>query len=368
MIDVAHTTSVQPAVLPFSGRAGSAPDSLQAWEGEFLNRYVPRHVPAVERIDYARRTTLRQFYQDCLDGRWEPLGRKAKRSRGTAQKDRQSLSRWEQHTPRPDDWSGDWPGPSLAFLERVGGQYLDEFYERMLHVGLSPATVKSTRGHLTVIINHAHRVRAIERTPISRPLEQRDPKTRIYSSQEATTILNVLAPHPQLHAAMWLILHAGPRAVDTFRLRWSAMTSDHLGRRLIEFESLKTHKLQAVPISDETFSVLDALPRENELVFGRCGNLQSKDPEKSYQARVRNTLVKNLLASAGIVVERPWQIARATCNERYESHRPGVGEFILGHSCRGVNARSYRQPTEAVHEAVRTLPPYTQAERQRMLF
>ena len=65
---------------------------------------------------------------------------------------------------------------------------------------------------------------------------------------------------------------------------------------------------------------------------------------------------KALLLRAGFDFPKPWQACRATANERHESHRFGVGQFVLGHSRTGVNGTSYREPSQQVFEAVTTLP------------
>lgn len=341
-----------------------------AWNAAQLDEYQPRIVPESERERYAAHTSLRQFYNDC-GPRWDPLGRKRKRARGTLQKERQAINRWERFT-QPDDWpeGADWPGPSLAVIGGVSREWFEALWDRMLQPNgpLATDTVKATRNHLMSIIKHAVAVNALQRVSQSRALCNNTPRTRIYTPDEVRRAMDILQADPLLQAAFWLSLHAGPRTVDLFLIKWTDFVKDARGRMLLDFQSRKTGKLQAVPIAAATWEVINALPRSGPHVFDGYGNPEAKDPEKTYQSRVRNTLMKQLLRRAGIDVAKPWQVARATCNERYESHRPGVGGFILGHSLGGVNARSYRQPTEAVHEAVKTLPPYDQIDRQRRLF
>ncbi len=343
-----------------------------AWNARQISSYQPRHVPPERREQYAAATTLRQFYLDCSEGRWEPVGRKKGRSRGTEAKERQALNRWEKYT-RPDDWPANrpWPGPSLAMIESVSVEFFGDLFDRMIAGGLASDTVKSTRSHLNVLINHAFKVRAILKAPQSRSIGNSTAKTRIYTPDEVEKIFNVFeAVNHSLAVAYWIALHVGPRAVDLFLLKKTSIIQDSRGRRLIDFESRKTHKLQAIPISDATWKQIQSLPQtDSPYLFPGMSSAEAEEPEKSYAARIRNSLTKQLLHSVGIKdVDKPWQVARATCNERYESHRPGVGHFITGHGKQGVNARSYREPTEAVHEAVRTLPPYTNMERQLRLF
>ncbi|QDT54602.1 hypothetical protein Pan44_26360 [Caulifigura coniformis] len=359
-------------MLQATVRLHDADAEWAAWNARQISTYQPRHVPPERREHYAATTSLRQFYLDCSEGRWEPVGRKKGRSKGTVDKERQALNRWEKYT-RPEDWPSNkaWPGPNLAMIETISAEWFSDLYDKMLAGGLSNGSVKSTRSHLNVLINHATAVKAILKSPQTRAIENRDLKKRIYTPDEVTKIFTVFeAVNHKLAIAFWVALHVGPRAEDLFTLRKSDVIQDTRGRRLIEFEARKTAKLQAIPISDETWQWIQPLTSgDSPYLFHDLTSPQALNPEKSYRARARNSLVKQLLASVGITdVDRPWQIARRTCNERYESHRPGVGEFITGHGKQGVNARSYREPTEAVHEAVRTLPPYTQLERQLRLF
>ncbi|TWT49055.1 hypothetical protein KOR42_39710 [Thalassoglobus neptunius] len=368
-----NTTDAIIKLYPQTQEQNEVDQAWQSWNSEQASEYCPRHVPPEEREHYARTTSLRQFYTDCLDGKWEAIGKKG-RCKGTAAKDRQSLNRWERYS-RPADWVGHWPGPSLALIDSGGGLLLERVFDAMLDSDrLSPNTVKSTRNHLMTIIRHAVEVKAISNIPRSEPIPTSS-KTRIYTREEVTRILEALENLPSLRAAFLISLNVGARPVDLFCLKKSDLTRDLKRRRLIEFESRKTGKLQGVPISDETWKVIQPFAESGDspYLFPDLGSPEALDPEKTSRARSRNQLLKLILRQVGITdisdtSGKPWQVARATCNERYESHAPGVGPFILGHSLSGVNARSYRDPTEAVHSAVNTLPPYVVGDRQRTLF
>lgn len=338
---------------------------LEAWQQQEAAKYRPKLVPPEIREQYARETTLRMFYDDCIRGRWDSLGRPGRKP-DTYQKDRQALNRWERFT-QPDDWrGGDWQGPTLSFLDIVGDEWLDKLWKQMGQE-MAEATVKATRGHLLTIMRHAVTVRAISRHPAGeRP--KAEPRTRIYTPAEVQATLEAFEVEPELYTAFWLDLHLGPRSEDLFLLKWTNIIEDVRGRRLLDYEAIKTGKLQAVPIADCVWEVIDELlDKSDPYLFPHISNPNAADPEKSVEARMRNSLAKRLMKRAGInVPNKPWQVARATCNERYESHRLGVGQFILGHSAKGVNATSYRDPTAAVWEAVRTLPPYTRGLQRRL--
>ncbi len=365
------------------------PEEYQRWEEREAAKFTPRHVPAEQRETYSTTTTLRSFYCDCnptldakgrlVPSRWEPIGRvKTKeRKQGTLQKERNALTRFETYS-RPPEWpaSQSWRGPTLAFLSKVNEGYLDGVYQRMLKENggaLCEATIASTRSHLTVILNHALAVGALKRIPPSSPVDREEERAKIYTPDQVDRTFAALRGSHALRTAYWVDLHAGPRAVDLFLLKRTDIVRDHLGRKLLDFTSRKTGKPQAIPISKETDSVLmDWLAtHDSEWVFPGLSRPDSDEPEQTYQARVRNAMMRQFLISAGITQEeipKPWQSARATCNERYESHMPGVGQFILGHKLQGVNAKSYRSPNELVHKAVSTLPAYQPSDRQKRLF
>ncbi|MGD9713703.1 MAG: hypothetical protein AB7V46_16820 [Thermomicrobiales bacterium] len=338
---------------------------VEQWCLQEAAKYVPKLVPAEMREAYARGTSLRQFYKDCLRGRWERFG-KEDRKRSTYAKDRQALNRWERYT-RPDEWRGEWEGPPLGFLDIVSDDWLETQFDKMeADPSLSKATVDATRSHLLHIMRHAVKVQAISRHP-GRKRPKAIPKTRIYTPGEVSAILDMFAVEPLLHAAFWLMLHVGPRTEDLFLMKWSNVIEDVRGRRLLDYEAMKTGKLQAVPIADCVWDVLETLDKSDTYLFPDMSNPNVLDPEKSVEAKVRNKLAKRLMKRAGVdVPNKPWQVARATCNERFEAHKAGVGQFVLGHSLQGVNATSYREPTEAVWQAVKTLPPYTHGVQRRL--
>jgi len=352
-------------------------DAYSRWAEQELAKHQPKIVPESLREQYAKLTTLRQFYTDCVTGRWEPIGRmKTKgRSNGTLAKERNAINRFEEYT-RPDDWPAEetWPGPTLHVLSQVSASYLDGVFLRMLKSNggkLAPSTVKSTRSHLSTIWNHAVEVCAMPRKPASSPVERGEEKVRIYTPEQAEATFRALEIFPALRVAYWIGLHVGPRSIDLFLLERKSLVKDAMGRRLLEFTSRKTGKHQAIPLSKETCEILDAwlATHDSPFIFPGLSDPKSEEPEKSYRARTRNSLMKQCLTMAGITdMPKPWQSARATCNERYESHMPGTGAFILGHELRGVNARNYRSPNEVVHKAVNTLPPYSHMARQRQLF
>lgn len=319
--------------------------------------YERRLVPEAERATYGQQATLRRFWMDCdpVTGRFEPMGRKT-RAKGTVDKERQALNRFENYSRPVDHPAGQpWGGPSLLWLAEHP-KYLDAVFARM-GLQLSTATVAATKSHLMVILNHAVAMRAIPAKPKPEPIYREDGDVRILSPAELDALFNVLKPHPQLLAATITALHCGPRAEDLFLLRWDSFLPDAQGRRIAKFTAQKTGKLQGIPILEPTWWFLDKLPRTSACVFDGLCSPDAKEPEKSRPARKRNVLMKFLCETAGIKnLPKPWQSLRRTCNERLETVAPGVGQFVLGHSLKGVNAENYRQPTEAVWAGMAKVP------------
>lgn len=116
---------------------------------------------------------------------------------------------------------------------------------------------------------------------------------------------------------------------------------------------------------------------DSSLIFATLVNAEHATPEKSAAARQRTdemlagcqragfqfplklkTEIQRKGKTAAELAERiskPWQVARATCNERLQRHRPGMGEYILGHSTGSINESNYRKRWSEAVEAVNTL-------------
>lgn len=342
----------------------SAPDALSRWlaaSRRLADETAPRHVPAELRDQYAATTSLRDFWEQCQAGRLEPIGRR-KRSAATVSKERQTLNRWERFT-RPADWRDDepWPGPAIG---DVTPGLLNQVFQRAAEAGLSAATISSFRSHLRTIFNHAASVGAIEQAPRFPVVDSHRQAVRIWSDEEIEAIYEALAEHKLLQSAFVLACNAGLRPVDLFLLRWDDLT-EPAGNRpaVLEWTSRKTRKRQAVPLARVTWAHLERIRPMSELaaepgwLFPGLSSPRCADPEKSREARARNRFMRDLLRRLKIRnAAKPWQICRATCNERYESVHEGVGQFILGHSLTGVNARSYREPSALIRRIVLELP------------
>lgn len=349
---------------------GPADPAWLAWNQQQLGEFRPKHVPPAERDNYILSTSLVTFYEHCQGGRWEAVGRKLDRSPYTIQKELQSL-RWFVRFTKPADWppERDWSGPSLYFLERAGGEFWTQLYQRMRRE-LSAGTVKAARSHLAAVLNHAIKVGALLRWNHPKSQFQAEPAARIYTPDEVERVyralsLLVAAGLPEavrLRSAFVLALNSGLRSLDLFCLAWSDVKTDAMGRTYLSCLASKTSKLQGLPLHPLAFrhlELLRTLPVVSKWVFHGLSAPDSKDPEGSWQARYRNKLLRSIFEGQNLHdVECPIHCCRATFNERMESHAAGVGKFLLGHDCRDVNSQHYRNPNGTVWDAVMSLPQY----------
>lgn len=324
-----------------------------------------RPVSPTERERVRQTLSLGAFYGEFLAERRVRSAKAGELARGTLEKERQALRRWEDwdREQRPAEWpaSTEWGGLPLGY---VTGGYVQRWLQA-LRGTLAAATVRSTWYQVRTVLNAAVRLGILDAAP--RPhassLEDRDEDdadlyARVWSTAELEAIYGLLPA--DLQSAWVLACSIGARPVDLFALRWDQVRLDE-ARPIVRFRARKTGKLHAVPLAPVAGAHLRRLLAgrlfaEGPLFPGRqCSGQQS--PERSWQARARNAETKAAIAAAGVqpVPGKPWQVCRATCNTRLENHRPGVGQWVLGHA-NGVNAQSYHDPSDLVWSAIETLP------------
>lgn len=345
-------------------------------------------VPEPERERY-RQMSLTEFWAD------PDFGLNLREvSMGTRARQRGALSRWERFCGRPE---------SIPFGDRFSGcvlgcvtdEYLTEFAATLVEAGgLAHATTKSTCGHLATLFNHAVNLKVIE----TAPKVLRWPRKTQTAEEDLTTIYQadgcgILETLERIHRALngqqdlqdgfQFANSIGARPVDLFCLRWNQFSLDG-DRPRVSFVARKTQKVQVVPLSPAVLRMLhrrkgDA--EEDDLVFPTLTNPKHKEsPEHSVNARRRKRAIKEAIVRAGLdewiekqfyrtvgdepravtfrdlkIFSKPFQAARATCNERLERVQVGAGQFVLGH-CATLNSRSYREPSGMVFDAVQRLP------------
>ena len=312
-------------------------------------------IPESQRAEVSRSVSLRQFWASWMLPEQSRRLDSGKLSTDSISKYRQAINRWERIT-RPADWdqARSWPGIPVGYIT---GRYLTSFLDA-LGKNLATATVRSTWWHLRAILNYAVRLRAIDVAPAPEPVSPGNEKATIYRSFELDAVFQALAAAPDLQVAFVLACNAGMRPSDLFTLRWQNV--DLGDAAIVHWKAEKTGKEQAVPLAPITVGHLLRLPGRGQpqaLLFPGRVNPDAADPERSRPARRRNALVQQLLTDAGITSQfsKPWQAARATCNERLEAVQEGVGQFVLGHSL-GLNAKSYRQPSAIIRDAILRVP------------
>lgn len=365
-------------------QAGTIDDDVRAAAAQMAGSTQPQVVPEHERATYRQMTSLRQFYTEWLLVERSQKVERSDLSAGSLSKDRQSLNRFERYT-RPHDWpdTRHWPGPPLGLVTQ---QLLEIMFDRARVDGLAVGTIKTWWNSLKTILNRAVKVRAIDALPDpSLPKSRARRDVLLWSEPEMELIFGRLAATPDLQVAWVVSCCTGIRPVDLFLLNWMAAAIDPDERQNVEFLARKTGKQQRIPLAPCAAAHLrrlralipdEATRDQRRMIFPGRTSAHSKDPERSRPARARQDLIKHLILELGDSVRmkacgecpqftrdcancwaafKPWQRCRATFNERIEEHAPGAGQFFLGHGLT-LNATSYRNPTEMLYEAARTLP------------
>lgn len=343
---------------------------------------------------------LRQWYECPLYGpsvqRLKDIEAK-KTAAGTMGKDLSAISVFERYT-RPADWSGEWPGISIS---AIGPEYLREWIRNALAAGKSRGYLDGLAGHLTWILRLAVEREVLARAPKKPAVKQIATAVRstLFSDDDLTVIYETngqiletldrihanLAGNFELQTAFVLACSCGLRPSDLFSLCWCDVTTIDGTPAIFRVpQKTKRHGTTVrIPLascvsarlaelrrraesngvsagSDETRNSAAADVMASQRLFPSLVSTAAKDPEKSHAARRRNSELRKAAQTAGFIFpdrrSKPWQIARATCNERLERHRPGIGEFVLGHSAGSINKKNYRQRWSEAVTAVQTLP------------
>ncbi|MBX3448231.1 MAG: tyrosine-type recombinase/integrase [Planctomycetaceae bacterium] len=329
---------------------------VRAYAAAVEQRYRDPVVPEVSRAWIRDNLTLRAFYQDWMLQDRERRCAAKELSRGTISKDRQALSRWERYS-RPEDWPEDKPWPGIP-IGALTGRYVADVLTRM-HAELGDSTARSTWGHLRTILNYAVQVRALDHAPKPERKRPEDRKVSVYRPEQIEAAFLALKDHVDLQVAFVLAINTGMRTVDLFSLKWS--NCDLVGTHpTVTFTARKTRKAQTIPLAPVTVRHVLRLPSKGDSpwLFPGRSSPEAIDPERSRPARRRKELIAHRFAMAALTFEKPFQVARATCNTRLERARQGAGLFVLGHGL-SLNAKSYHEPSDLIFEAVNAVeqPP-----------
>lgn len=313
--------------------------------------HLGRYVSPPSRPEQA--LTLRQYYaahvRHLIDHH----------KRSSLAEDRVAIKNWELHTGNPD-------------LRSISREHLVKLRDGLLAAGRSKATVNKTWREVKAILEIASDEDVIAKVPkigvgmkarlvaepakIQREIISDDELTRLWHACEHAT-------YPQRGTfptvAMWrsilfLLRLYGPRTLDLFRLRWESIKPKS---RLIQFEAMKTGKLQGLPMTDlaarhiEQFRGIDAT-----FVFPgfRSHGSFLKGPgrwARGYYSTWRSEICPAAELEATIVFKHFRETMVSTLN----GVEPNLGNWIAGHYVPGVSAQKYDLPTARIRAAIESV-------------
>jgi integrase len=160
---------------------------------------------------------------------------------------------------------------------------------------LSGETCKSTWRHLCGILNHAVKIKALERAPEPEWARAEDRQAKeLFDDAALAAVYQALAGQVDLQVAFVLSVNAGLRPVDLFSLHWSSVLLRR-ERPALEFTARKTGKRQVVPLGSVTVAQLARWRRASGVLLDEClvwpelTDAAAPDPERSRAARRRVT-------------------------------------------------------------------------------
>jgi integrase len=280
---------------------------------------------------------------------------------GSLAEDRVALKNWELHTGNPD-------------IRSISRDHLVLLRDGLLAAGRSKATVNKTWREIKAMLEIAKEDGVIARVPkiglrMKTKLVRPDAKIQrdIISDDELTRLWRACdqAMYPQRGAfptvAMWraliyLFRLYGPRTRDLFYLKWDSIKPK---KGLIQFEAMKTSKLQGLPLTDlasrqiEQFRGIDA-----DYVFPgfRSHGCFLKGPPGRWVRGYYTTWRTEICPAAGITSPIVFKHFRETMVSTLNGVEPNLGNWIAGHYVPGVSAQSYDMPTARVRAAIERVP------------
>jgi integrase len=303
--------------------------------------------------------TLREWYESELKAERTRRIESGRNKSGTGEKDLSALGYWERFTANPQ-------------LCEITADQVQSFISGALRTGRR-ATASGYVGHLRWMLNEARRAGIIQTVPgfafpkvSRRTVHEEFRETLIYETNGDLlgTIGRIYEAigSPELQLAFLCGASFGPRTEDLLTLTWSAFDLES-ERPVVRYVAEKTGSFHVVPLVGWLVRRLQAGQTDDTYVFPTLISHKAKDPRKSRAARKTVAAMRDAAAAAGFhfdgrpVKERkPFQVLRATCNERFERHSKRAGEWILGHAMSSVNRKSYQNPGSEIYEAVNTLP------------
>lgn len=303
--------------------------------------------------------TLRALYESELKAERTRRVDVGRNKSGTADKDLSALSFWERTTSNPT-------------LASIDAGTLQTFITNALRTGRR-STARGYVGHLRWMLNEAKRrgiiesVAAFEFPKVSRRTVNEEHRETLIYELDGDLLgtldkINAGIESTELRLAFVCGASFGPRTEDLLTLKWCDF--DLIGERpVVRFVAEKTGTFHVVPLAGWLVALLQASQLDETHVFPTLISHKSKDPRKSHASRRTVAALRDAAAAAGFkfgerkaAEQKPFQVLRATCNERFERHHRRAGEWILGHAMNGVNRKSYQNPGSDIYKAVQTLP------------
>lgn len=149
---------------------------------------------------------------------------------------------------------------------------------------VSARQAKQSRGVLHNALQDAVRLGMLPRNPVSavKPMRYDAPEFEIWTAAEIQRFLET-AKHSRYHNLYYTALTTGLRPGELFALHWEDFTGEklHVHRtlttengRVVIGEAKTTYSHRIIPVPSDTAELLEAQPREAELVFcSRTGRL-----------------------------------------------------------------------------------------------
>lgn len=309
--------------------------------------------------------TLRAFYLERLQSERTRRISNGRNKSGTAEKDLAALSFWERLSGNPS-------------LSSLSDSIVQEFIGKAIEAGRR-STAAGYCGHLRWILNEAKRAGIVETVPafsfpkVSRRsgLTEEHRETLIY--EMGGDLLGTLGhihnaiESAELRLAFICGASFGPRTEDLLTLKWSDF--DLAGERpVVRYVAEKTGTFHVVPLAPFLVNQLKAGRIDERWLFPNLISHQADNAAKSRACRRTVSQFRDAVTSTGFDFsaggrgkseQKPFQVLRATCNERFERHHRRAGEWILGHAMNSLNRKSYQNPGAEIFHAVASLPQPT---------
>lgn len=285
-----------------------------------------------------------------------------------------AIRHWEKRTVNPP-------------LDVVDGnrKLFKTFFARLREDAKRPTTIRKIWRHLRPILRRC--APESDRNPDGEGLIQAVPKVklpkvprqvnRVAERRELSAIYDACDAATWRPAGWWraaevCFYNLGPRCWDLFCAdqtdaecsgwRWSQIS---FARKVLKFTQDKTDDEIEIPLNDVVLSHLEAL------------RPLSKGTALFAATKCRGDLYddwKRIKQAAG-VLDLDIQDLRRTCQTEFDWIKPGLGDFMTGHTPQGVGETYYRNFAKKARRAVKRLPQpkafmqiFQRPDRQRRLF